>query len=399
VSIRVTAVHDGAAIGGAPVSLVKLLAALDQAEFAPLAIFTRPGAMTGYASDLGVRTVVVPAGGAFYYSAHARLSWRMLARFVRTFPGAVRAARQTLRNQRPDILHLNTSVLVGWAVAARRERVPVVWTVREVLGPNRRVRAWHANFILRHACRVVAISSAVGACFPAPVDRVYNGVDLTYDFHLGRLRDAPVVRRELGIAPETPLIVLVGAVQRPKGHWLMLDALGRLDESVHLVLLTGGTEPGYASTPRGRIKRILGQPLDNLDRLLMDARARRLTDRIHVTGFRRDVARVLAAADVAIFTSLEPEGFGRPIIEAMALARPVVATDVGPSAEILGPDAGRLVPPDADRLASAISGLLACPSERARMGQAGRARAEACFSLQRQVHAMSTIYREVARFA
>ena len=66
-----------------------------------------------------------------------------------------------------------------------------------------------------------------------------------------------------------------------------------------------------------------------------------LTERLHVTGFQRDVARVLSIADVLVFPSLQPEGFGRPIIEAMALARPVVATDVGPSAELLGNEPGR----------------------------------------------------------
>jgi glycosyltransferase involved in cell wall biosynthesis len=134
----------------------------------------------------------------------------------------------------------------------------------------------------------------------------------------------------------------------------------------------------------------------NLDALLRAARRLGLSERLHVTGFRRDVARVLAAADVLAFPSLEPEGFGRPIIEAMALARPVVATDVGPSAELLGQDAGRLVAPNADSLADALADVLRSPDVRARMGQAGRRRVEACFSLDRQVAAMSAIYREAA---
>src|SRR5207245_502656 len=111
-------------------------------------------------------------------------------------------------------------------------------------------------------------------------------------------------------------------------------------------------------TARGRVKRTLNMPLDNLEALLRAARARELDRRIHVTGFRTDVARLLAAADVLVFPSIEPEGFGRPIIEAMALARPVVATDVGPSGELLGSEAGRVVPPDAEHLAQAVAYLL-----------------------------------------
>ena len=115
-----------------------------------------------------------------------------------------------------------------------------------------------------------------------------------------------------------------------------------------------------------------------------------------VTGFRRDIPRLLAATDVLAFPSLAPEGFGRPIIEAMAMARPVVATSVGPSAEVLGPDAGLLVPPDADALARALADLLEDPLKRDMMGEAGRQRVEACFSLERQVSEMSAIYIEAA---
>ena len=71
-------------------------------------------------------------------------------------------------------------MLLAWAAAARRERVPVVWVVREVLGPNPALRKWHASFLQRHARTVVAISNAVRACFADPdsISVVHNAVDL-----------------------------------------------------------------------------------------------------------------------------------------------------------------------------------------------------------------------------
>src|SRR5712692_4780478 len=393
------AVHHGGGVGGAPVSLLKLLAGLDPQGFSAQAVFTEPGEVLTYAHDLGVPARIVPTGGAFFYSAHAQLGVRSMARFVRTLPSAVRTAQKALHDQRPDLLHLNTSVLLAWAVAARRERIPVVWVVREVLGPNPWLRRWHASFIVRHARRIVAISDAVRDCFPpqAGVQRVHNAVDLA-EF---TITDAgAALRAELGISPGRQVLMAIGSVQRVKGHWLLLDALALPDTaSADLVLVTGGVAPAYAQTARGRIKRRLGLPLDNLDALLRDAHQCGLSDRIHVTGFRRDVARVLSAADVLVFPSLAPEGFGRPIIEAMALGRPVVATNVGPSAELLGADAGRLVAPDPASLAHALGELLRAPEERARMGQAGRRRVEACFTLDRQVAEMSAIYREAASSA
>jgi glycosyltransferase involved in cell wall biosynthesis len=381
-------------VGGAPVSLLKLLEKLDPAEFQAVAVFTQPGELLGYARQLNVAASVVPTGGAFFYSAHAQLAARTMAGFVRTFPSAVRTAQSTLKNLRPDVLHLNTSVLLAWAAAARRERVPVVWVVREVLGPNPWLRRWHAQFIVSHARRVVAISDAVRACFPNPeaVEKVYNAVDLA-EF---TQTDPTPVRKELRIRTDRQVVMAIGSVQRAKGHWLLLEAFSELPPSVDLVLVTGGVGPEYASSFKGRVKLILGIPLDNLDELLGDARKKGVHDRIHVTGFRRDVGRVLCAADVLAFPSLAPEGFGRPIIEAMAVARPVVATDVGPSAELLGPDAGRLVAPDSTSLADALNRLLENSEERERMGRAGRRRVEACFSLEEQVAHMSAIYRQAA---
>ena len=190
--------------------------------------------------------------------------------------------------------------------------------------------------------------------------------------------------------------MIVGSVQRPKGHWLLLDALPHLPSDVHLVLVTGGAPPEYGQTLRGRLKRTLGLPLDNLGAYLRDAQARGLADRMHVTGFRSDIPQVVAAADVLAFPSLLPEGFGRPIIEAMAAERPVVATDVGPSRELLGTHAGLLVPPDARLLADAVADLLDNPARRAQMGQAGRQRVADCFPLDRQVADMSAVFRQVA---
>lgn len=384
--MRLLAVHQGGGLGGAPVSLLKLLAKLDTETSA---IFTEPGPVLDLARELDVSASVVPTGGALYYSAHARPGVRGIARFVRTFPGSVKAARRALRALRPDVVHLNTSVLLAWAAAAGRERLPVVWVVREVLGAP-----WQARFIQRHARRLVAVSRAVRACFPpeADVRVVYNAVDLAEFVP----HDGSLARHELQLHPGEPVLMVLGSVQRAKGHWLVLDALGCMETRPRLVLVTGGASAEYARSARGRVKRALGKPLDNLDAFLRDARARRLDQRIVTTGWRRDIPRLLAAADVVVFPSIAPEGFGRPIIEAMAMAKPVVATDIGPSRELLGTDAGRLVVAQPRALADALDSLLQAPDLRGRLGQAGRARAEAQFGLEQQVAAMSAIYREAA---
>ncbi len=390
--------HQGGGLGGAPVSLLKLLGRLDPSGFAPRAIVTEPGPLLDYARAVAVPAAVVPSGGAFFYSAHAQLAPRTLAHFVATFPSAVRLAQAALRRYQPDLLHLNTSVLLAWGAAARRQGIPVVWTVREVLGPNPLLRRWHADFIAGHARRVVAISRAVQACLPpsSAVRLVYNGVDPA-EYAPARLDERAAVRAGLGLDAQDDVVMALGSVQRAKGHWLLLDAVELLAAQrprTRLVLVCGGLPESYAASPRGRLKRALGLPLDSLDGLLREARRRGIRDRVVVTGFVPDVARILAAADVVAFPSIRAEGFGRPLVEAMATALPLVATDVGPSAEIVGPAAGIVVPPTAADLAAALQRLLDSPERRCCMGQAGRERVAALFTLDRQVRAMEAVYHE-----
>ena len=61
------------------------------------------------------------------------------------------------------------------------------------------------------------------------------------------------------------------------------------------------------------------------------------------TGYRFDIPQILSACDIVLFPSLKPEGFGRPIIEAMASGKPIIATDIGPSKELIGEKSGILM--------------------------------------------------------
>ena len=130
----------------------------------------------------------------------------------------------------------------------------------------------------------------------------------------------------------------------------------------------------------------------------LEAQARRLglAASLHFAGWRDDVADVLALADVFVLPS-ESEGFGRVLVEAMAMARPIVATTVGgvPDIVVAG-QTGLLVPPaDAAALAGAVRVLLDNPGLAARLGAAGRARAESTFSLGAHVDGVERVYDAV----
>jgi glycosyltransferase involved in cell wall biosynthesis len=116
-----------------------------------------------------------------------------------------------------------------------------------------------------------------------------------------------------------------------------------------------------------------------------------------LTGARRDVAACLDAMDVAIHASTNPEPFGRVLIEAMALARPLIAPrEGGPLEIVVDGETGLLVPPrDATALAAAIERLIGDPALRRRMGEAGRARVDAVFDIRHHVRAMEAVFEEM----
>jgi glycosyltransferase involved in cell wall biosynthesis len=126
------------------------------------------------------------------------------------------------------------------------------------------------------------------------------------------------------------------------------------------------------------------------------ARALGLSDRIVFAGYRDDIPSVIAGMDLVALPSIN-EGMGRVLVMAMALGKPIVATEVGGVPELLGEgDAGVLVPPgDSRALADAICALLENPARAHALGEAGRRRAPR-YSVETMVSALAKLYQEVA---
>jgi glycosyltransferase involved in cell wall biosynthesis len=153
-------------------------------------------------------------------------------------------------------------------------------------------------------------------------------------------------------------------------------------------------------------RRVVLRQLPFVDADCGEAYAEGLRARIHdlglsqsvlLTGERSDVAACLDAMDVAIHASIKPEPFGRVMIEAMALGRPLIAPrEGGPLAIVDDGVTGLLVEPrDADALAVAIETLVADGDRRQAMGVAARRRVDEVFDLRHHVHAIEAIFDEI----
>ncbi|WLT30007.1 glycosyltransferase [Geothrix sp. PMB-07] len=181
--------------------------------------------------------------------------------------------------------------------------------------------------------------------------------------------DRDEVRRELSISPDSFLWLAVGNLRAAKDYPTLLAAASlcaAAHPSFRLCVVGGGEE---------------------LSSLLADVEARGLQGRVHFLGQRSDVPRVLVAADAFVLSSAW-EGLPNTVMEAMASALPVVATNVGGVSELLEEGVSGFIVParQPGALAERMSALMTLPAEaREAMGAVGRARMVADFDIERVV--------------
>jgi glycosyltransferase involved in cell wall biosynthesis len=287
-----------------------------------------------------------------------------------TLPAMV-AARARLRTRlvgaRVALIHAHGSRGALYAgLAARGLGIPLVWHARIAERDP-----WLDPLLLRLSTRVIAISDAVAARFAGSsrVRVVPNGVDTE--------RWVPS-----GLASSGPARVLLpGRLMPAKGQETLLRAapviLAR-HPSTRFVLL-GADAAGEGARLRA-LARQLGVEVESA---------------LELTPWTGDPRPIFEAADVVTLPS-RSEGFGRVLIEAACLEKPVVASRVGGIPEVVvDGETGLLVPPDDPAaLADALNRLLGDPGLRAKLGAAARLRATERFSAARHVEGVERVYAE-----
>ncbi len=307
--------------------------------------------------------------------------------------GAVGALRRRLRAERPDVVqtwmyHAN---VVGGLAARLAGIRSVLWNIRASRlerGSEKASTIWLARtsgYVARALCRRIVTNSedarrvheTMG--YPAALFEVIpNGFDVA------KFRPDPearaAVRRELGVAPDVPLIGMVSRYHPGKDHKLLLVAAARL----------------AAARPDVRFL-LAGDGITDANPLLAELVDRGgLRGRVSLLGLRTDTERLFAALDVSTLTSAY-ESFPNVIGESMACGVPCVATDVGDTRRIVG-DTGVVVPPrNADALLAAWSRMLDVGSEgRRALGARARQRIAASYSIASVADRYLRLYREVA---
>lgn len=284
-----------------------------------------------------------------------------------------------------DVLNTHSSTdswLAALACATLRRAPPMVRT-RHV---STRIRNnWPTRWLYQRATRhIVTTGEALreqlvreNGFDASRITSVPTGIDI------GRFcpRDPVEARCALGLDPARRYLGIVATLRNWKGHTYLLEAFAALAGRFpdwHLLIVGDGPQR------------------HNLARRIQELALGR---QVSMVGNREDVERWFNAFDIFVLPSYGEEGMSQSVMQAMASALPVVSTTVGAIPEAVANGVtGILVPPhDARALADALARLMGDESLRRRLGEAGRARAQERFGLDRMLDAMEEVFLEASR--
>lgn len=267
-----------------------------------------------------------------------------------------------------DILHARSRA-PAWSawLAARSSGARFMTTFHAPYNFSGGLKRWY-NSVMARGERVIAISDFIRehilanyAVDPAAIRVIHRGIDIQ-TFAPERVNAARVIQlaRQWRLPDDRPVILLPGRLTRWKGQTVMIDALARLGRK-DVVCLLVGSDQGRAGYRQELTERIRRAGLEGV---------------VRMTDHCSDMAAAYSLATVVVSASREPEAFGRVIVEAQAMGRPVIVTGIGAYRETVveGETAWVVPPDDPDALAGALAQSLAMTEEE-RAAVSARARA------------------------
>jgi glycosyltransferase involved in cell wall biosynthesis len=279
------------------------------------------------------------------------------------------------------VVHTHGDVASAIALPLLRSRPAVVTThglhmLRRVEGPRRALGKRAARAVVRGSRAVICTSAAeldeltplLRASERQKLRVIRNGIDLPPE---ADERQRMVTRAELGVSPETVLALFAGQLESRKAPLLAAAAAARIHASgLAFVLGVAGEGPQ-------------GQQLEAM-----------AGESLRILGYRRDIDRLLDAADVFVQPS-KREGISFALLEAMGHGLPVVAAEGPGNPEAVG-DAGLLVPADdLDALVGALTKLTSEPGLRASLGARARSRVSERFGAEQFLAASLEVYHQL----
>lgn len=366
--------------GGSSSALVKLVNNLNREEFNPVVVIRREG--PNFDKIVNAKIIKLRHSAEKEKMSLLELSAYFI---VRIMPEVIRL-RSIILKERIHLVHINISILWGIPaiIAARLAGIPCICHIRATLkGLIKREKLF-----LKWVAKVIVINKDAYAIYSREIPKeklllFYDGADAN-DF---KYPLAGSLRREFNL-DGAQLVGLVGRIVAGKGHKeFILAAKEILKHKPLAKFMIVGDAKG-----EDRAYRYFQEVKDLV-------RRENLGNSVLFTGWRTDITNIIADLDVLVQASTTfPEGLPNTIIEAMALKKPVVATQIsGPSDIVVNGETGFLVPPaDIKAMSEKILHLLNNPLRAEKMGASGKGMVEQFFNIQTILREIEKVYKELA---
>ncbi len=372
---------SGSGIGGGQRSLLLLLKLLDKARFRPFVGCLGDSDFAVEVEKTGAS--VVPLSLPAAHNKTDKVKRFTISDLLEDFRQlrVIFQLHQAVKRHAIDLIHANSlSVALLGGVVARLHRIPILMHKRYATSYG----------VLDRICerllhRVILVSEATRWRF-APAAKqtlIYNGVDL--DAFQASQEEIETFRNERfpdGTQPDA-LVGVVTRITPEKGIHFLVRAMHELKGKVDVrLLIVGG--PYFQ------------KDVEYMGTLKQEVAELGVEDSVIFTGFLSDTRIVTSLLDIVLVPSIIPEACPRTIIEAMAVGKPVIATPLGGSKELVTPETGLLVPPeDASAVAEAIATLVSDRERLKEMGRASRSRAVELFSSEKNTILTEAVYTEL----
>lgn len=406
---KVLFIQHSAASGGAPMSLYYLIRGLGS-RIEPVVYFCDHGPAVTFFRKQGTRVEIDHRLGRWPHCTIQNqeiLPWKLkfyrdapfYARQAIKFPISIQAAGEIIQTESPNLIHLNSSVLLHEGIAARMAGIPIVWHLRDFLD--------HGYFGFRQsvASKIIRLCSTriISLC-QSEADRVGqspririipNFVEESFFENSG---SAPDLRAANHLNPSAKLIAMLGWSTPDKGAETAIRAMPEIlrrvpEAALFLIGTDGGASERRDPTHKALLRRlkVLSAPFPQHLRAIAESLG--VGHRVFFPGTFFGIADIIRQLNVVLAPFTAPH-FARPILEAGALGIPVVASDIdGPREMVDFGKAGFLTTPgDPTSLAQqTIFALTGAPSP---LVNALKERVKTVYSAERNIEATWNVYQE-----
>lgn len=361
--MRLLFVHSGSDLYGASRSLLRLSKRLVQDGHQVLAILPQDGPLKNELLNGGADVII---------DTHLAIISReqLKGRLNKSLFGfkiirSILRLHKQIKINNPDIVHTMTAVIPASGIASKLAQKPNIWHVRETFVEFPGLWKYYQNFIRSYSSQIICVSTPVAKQFnqwgkDERIQVIHNGFPLE-EFQPVEPERINRFREQFSLPKENILIGVVGRIKfHRKGQEIFIRAAALLKDKYQNVkfLCIGSPFPGNE---------------EHLEQLIQLISSLGMEKQVVYTGDVADIKAAIASLDILVLPSVQPEPFGGVVIEAMALHKCVIATNVGGSIEqVENHYTGLLVKPGNETmLASAMDQLLCNESLRVSMGEHG----------------------------